>query len=167
MNVSDRPEQPEEVDDLPGSDVLRRATAALRAVPLRRAVEIADEVLRRTLAAPRRAELVRSRVDPSIQVSTIAIAAVLRADLDAALPDAAVQRVLPEVDDDGHLATLTLDLLVRYPEAVPEVADVAREVAAASLAGMIGASAVPVSVTHVHVSDITLGDPHVVDPGDE
>lgn len=158
--------QPEE-HELPGADALRSATAQLRVAPLARAVEIADGVLRRALAAPRRAELVRSPVDPALQVSTVAITAVLRADVDAALSGAAVHRVLLDVGDDGTLEALTLDLLVQHGTSIPAVADQARAVASASLVGLLGRAPDRVTVQHVHVSDVTIGDPHVVDPEDE
>ena len=147
--------QPEE-HELPGADVLRSATAQLRVAPLARAVEIADGVLRRALAAPRRAELVRSAADPALQVSTVAITAVLRADVDAALTGAAVHRVLLDVGDDGTLEALTLDLLVQHGTSIP-----------AEQPDQRGRVPDRVTVQHVHVSDVTIGDPHVVDPEDE
>ncbi|MBD5829833.1 hypothetical protein DXX98_03215 [Janibacter melonis] len=152
----------------PGAEDLRRATEQLRsAPPPRRAVEIADTVLRRAMAAPRRARLARSRHDDDLQVSTTAITATMRADVDTALAGAAVQQIDYDIAPDGYLAAVRLDLLVQYGSSLVDLADEARVVMAGSLERLLGAGDVPVVVHHVHVEDVTVGDPHVVDPGDE
>lgn len=162
----ERPDGPMSDDD-PGVAALRRATAQLRALPEPRVVEIADAVLQRVLAAPRRAEYVRATADPGVRVSTTALVAVLRADLDTLLPHAAVQQVAFDVDDDEGLSAVTIDLVVRYGESILDTADRARDLAKESLDALLGTSPVDVVVRHVHVSDVTVGDPHLVDPADE
>lgn len=58
---------------------------------------------------------------------------------------------------------------MRFGTDILEVADEARALARGVLAGVLGAPAAEaeVVVQHVHVSDVTVGDPHVIDPSDE
>ncbi len=169
-----------ELEDVPpGVDLPRgEADVALAARQLRaappspRAVEIADRVLQRALAAPRRAVLVRAAPPHEhLRVSSVAITAVLQERIDAELVGAAVRRVLLDVTRDERLAGVTIDLVVQYGTSVCEVGDLARVLAEAALADVLGeAWAVgggTVVVSHAHVSDVTVGDPHLVDPADE
>jgi hypothetical protein len=149
------------------------AAAQLRALPVPRVVEIADRVLERTLAAPRRAQLVRARPPHDhLEVSTLALTTLLRARLDESLVDAAVGRVLLDVSRDGRLEALTVELVVRYGTDVLVTADAARVLAREVLSGALGHAErsedeTVIELSHVHVSDVTVGDPHVVDPADE
>ncbi len=152
------------------SDFLGRALEQLRERPLPRVVEVGDAILRRTLAAPRRSVLVRARAPHSfVQVSSTAIITVLRERIDAGLVTGAVGRIGLDVSREGTLDQLTVELFVQYGEDILVLADEARALALSSLAGLLGPDgpAVHVTVSHVHVSDVTVGDPHLVDPGEE
>lgn len=157
----------------PSTEALDLATQALRERPLPRSVEIADAVLRRSLATPRRAELVRARGDRSwLQVSSLVLVAQVRAHVDEHLEGGAVGRVLLDVDREGRLRALTVDLLVRYGHDILELGDRTRRLAAEAIGLALGPPAsgddlVTLTVSHVHVSDVTVGDPHLVDPADE
>ena len=147
------------------------ATAQLRARPLPRAVEIADAVLQRSLATPRPSVLVRGRPPYDfVRVSSTAITAVVRERIDARLAGAAVGRILLDVDRDQNLVAMTVELIVQFGADILALADQSRTHAGEALTGLLGpdtADVVPVAVKHVHVSDVTVGDPHLVDPGDE
>ena len=147
------------------------ATEQLRARPLPRAVEIADAVLRRSLATPRPSVLVRGRPPYTyLRVSSAAITSVVRERIDARLTGAAVSRILLDVDREQNLVALTVELLVQFGTDILALADETREHVREGLTGLLGpetAAVVPVAVNHVHVSDVTVGDPHLVDPGDE
>lgn len=152
---------------------LAAATAQLRARPVPRSVEIADEVLRRSLETPRPAVLVhgRGRFD-FVKMSSTVITAVLQQRLDGGLSGAAVSRVLLDVDRDEHLRAATIELFVRFGTDILSQADLARELARSTLEELLGpepgtAPTTEVVVGHVHVSDVTRGDPRLVDPDEE
>lgn len=161
-------------DDLLGGS-LAAATAQLRgrAVP-RRAVEIADEVLRRSLETPRPAVMVRGRGRRYgfVQVSSTVITAVVQARLDDGMTGASVSRVLLDVSRDHELLAATVELYVRYGTDILEKADQARDLARDALVELLGpepeeGASTHVVVGHVHVSDVTVGDPRLVDPDEE
>lgn len=153
-------------------DSLARAVEQLREQPLPQVVEIADDVLRRTLATPRRSVLVRARAPHDyLRVSSTAITAVLRERIDTGLATAAVGRIVLDVARDEALEALTVELFVQYGADILALADRTRSLANEALVDLIGPGApgseVAVTVSHVHVSDVTVGDPHLVDPGEE
>jgi len=178
---SDEPAAPDlATPDAPDPDLspamaasLAAATAQLRDRPLPRAVEIADAVLRRSLAAPRPAVLVRGRGDLSfLRVSSTVVTALVQERLDSGLSGAAVSRVLLDVDRDEHLRAVTIELFVRFGTDILAQADLARVLAQGVLTDVLGPEApgaptTDVLVGHVHVSDVTVGDPRLVDPGEE
>lgn len=152
------------------SDLLGQALDQLRERPTPRVVEVGDAVLRRTLAAPRRAVLVHARAPHDfVRVSSTAIITVLRERIDAGLTAAAVGRIGLDVSREGSLDQLTVELFVQYGADILVLADEARALALSTLAGLLGPDGptVHVTVSHVHVSDVTVGDPHLVDPGEE
>lgn len=161
--------------DIPLSPALEQsldlATEQLRDRPLPRSVEIADAVLRRSLATPRPSVLVRGRPPYAfVRVSSTAITAVVRERIDARLAGAAVGRILLDVDREQNLVAMTVELFVQFGVDILALADQSRTHAVEALTGLLGpetADVVPVAVNHVHVSDVTVGDPHLVDPGDE
>lgn len=135
-----------------------------------RAVEIADDVLRNAMSAHRGSLPVRANAPYDyVRVSDQVIIATLRRRIDAELRDATMGRAFLLVGRDGWLQELTIELFVRYGEVLLDVADQARVTADLVLTDLLGPTAtpVPVVVSHVHVSDVTIGDPHLVDPGDE
>ena len=163
----------EEVAPL-GARALDDATRQLREQPTPpRAVEIADRVLQRSLRAPRPAELVRGRGDTAfLRVSSLLLVERLREHVDAHLDGGAVGRVVLDVARDGRLEAVTVELLVRYGSDILALGDRTRRLAAEALTDTLGAPThgtelVTMTVSHVHVSDVTVGDPHLVDPSDE
>lgn len=163
---------PDDVDLGRGEADLAVAAAQLRTAPSPRTVEIADRVLTRALAARRPSRMVRAH-DPAsrLRVSSLAITATLRAHLDPRLVGAAVRRVVLDVGDDDRLVALTVELYVQYGRSVLDLADLARTLTGEALVGLLGTPvtgpAVDVLVSNVHVADVTVGDPHRVDPHDE
>ena len=157
-----------------GARALDDATRQLRSQPLPpRAVEIADRVLQQALRAPRPSQPVRGRGAVSfLQVSSAVLVERLREHVDRHLDGAAVGRVLLDVGRDARLEAVTVELLVRYGSDIVMLADRTRRLAAETLEDTLGppadgAETVTMAVSHVHVSDVTVGDPHVVDPSDE
>ena len=171
--MSELEEVPDGVDLSRGEADLSAAARQLRAVPASsRAVEIADRVLQRALAAPRRSVLVRAHAPlDHLRVSSIAIIAIVRQRLDEVLAGAAVRRVVLDVDRGGQLNAVTVDLVVQYGTVIADVGEQARALAQEVLADTLGqpvpGSEVPVTISHAHVSDVTVGDPHLVEPADE
>ncbi len=171
--MSELEEVPADVDLSRGEAGLAAAARQLRAAPASpRAVEIADRVLRRALAAPRRSVLIRAHAPlDHLRVASVAITAILRQSLDEVLVGAAVRRVVLDADRDGHLEAVTIDLVVQYGTVIADIGDQARALAQQVLADVLGqpapGSEVPVTISHAHVSDVTIGDPHLVDPADE
>lgn len=171
--MSELEEVPDGVDLSRGEADLAAAARQLQAVPPSpRAVEVADRVLRRALAAPRRSVLIRAHAPlDHLRVASVAIIAILRQHLDAALVGAAVRQVVLDADRDGRLDAVTIDLVVQYGTVIADLGEQARALAQEALADVLGrpaaGSEVPVTISHAHVSDVTVGDPHLVDPTDE
>lgn len=150
--------------------LLEAASVELRVRSSRRAVEIADHVLRNALRSSRRSLPVRMAAPHDyIRVSDQVIITLLRRAIDDALEGAAVGRIRLFVDPDATMRELTIELFVRYGRVLVDVADQARTIADAVLAQLLGGSQINVAVitSHVHISEITQGDPYLTDPADE
>ncbi len=149
---------------------LAEATSQLRGRAHPRAAEVAERVLRTALAGGRRSLPVRARAPHEhVRVSTGVLVTLLRAEVDPALVGAAVGRIAVSTDREDLLTELTVELFVQYGTEIPALADRVRELARGTLDASLGpgtAAGVDITVTHVHVSDVTLGDPHLVDPTD-
>ncbi|SEB71607.1 hypothetical protein SAMN04489844_0908 [Nocardioides exalbidus] len=170
--MSDLEPVPDGIELRRGEAGLDEAARQLRALDHPRRVEIADRVLTRALAAPRRSHLVRAHGPHDyLRVSTLAITGAMREHLDRHLVGAAVGRILFDVDRDGELTALTIELYVQYGTEIMPTGDLARELGREVLTSLLGerpaGEDLPVTLSHVHVSDVTVGDPHVVDPSDE
>ena len=150
--------------------LLHAAGEQLRHRSSRRAVEIADHVLRNALGSSRRSLPVRLAAPRDyIRVSDQVIITLLRRHVDDALEGAAVGRIRLLVDPDETLRELSMDLFVQYGRVLVDVADQARTIADTVLAQLLGDFRVNVAVvtSHVHISEIAAGDPHLMDPADE
>lgn len=149
---------------------LRVASEQLRGRSRPRAVEIADDVLRDVLRSSRRSLPVRvAAPHDHVRVSDQVVITLLRRDIDAALEDAAVGRIYLQVDRNETLRELTIELFVQYGQVLVNVADRARAIADVVLARLLAGAEVSIGVvtSQVHISDITTGNPHLVDPADE
>lgn len=164
------PDLPEHVDLARGERALAAATGQLRDQPPGpRAAEVARQVLAQALAAPRRATTLET-TDPLLHVSTVALVALLRTALADAVADAAVRRIRLDVRGHDRLDAVHVELVARYGTSIPRAAEEARAVAARVVAETLGTGPAPGAdpvAHHVHVSDVTLGDPHLVEPLDE
>ncbi|WP_245604328.1 hypothetical protein [Nocardioides aequoreus] len=132
-------------------------------------MQVADRVLERAMAAPRMAELCRARPPHDyLRVSTTALTSLLRHRLDSELRHAAMRRVVFETTREEQLGSLTLELIVQYNHDIRVAARQARSLVGEVLDDTVGElPESAVTVQHVHVSDVTVGDPHLVDPHDE
>jgi len=142
--------------------VLRDATALLRERVDERWVEISDRVLTKALAATRRSQPVRA-VAPGgpVTVSEQVLVAYLRDAVDGHVPGSAVERIYVEVEDRDAFARVIIEAIAQYGEALLPIADQIHALAASELRALLGPLAPQVSVraTHVHFSDVVLGDP--------
>lgn len=150
---------------------LHSATEQLRGRSRRRAVAIADNVLRNALRSSRRSLPIRVAAPHEyVWISDRVLIALLRCDIDAALRGSAVGRIRLVVDRDQALREMTVELFVQYGQVLIDVADEARTIAHRVLSRVLtgpGEVAIQVITSHVHVSDVTIGNPHLVDPTDE
>ena len=154
----------------PTSANLQAASEQLRDRSRQRAVEIANDVLHAALRSQRRALPVAGAPPHDyVRVSDRVIITLLRRNIDAALHAAAVGRVHLVVDRSHKLREITIELYVQYGQVLVDVADQARSVADDVLGQLLAGPTVSIDVvtSHVHVSDITAGDPHLVDPTDD
>jgi hypothetical protein len=153
----------------PPTDFIAQATAELRERSTRRAVEVADDVLRNALRASRTSLPIRARGDNDFaRVSDQVLITLLRAAIDQALERAAVGRIVLLVDHDQILQRVTIELFVQFGEILIEVGDRVHDVAQRLIDEVLGVSepTIEVAATHVHVSDVTSGDPHLAGPED-
>ncbi len=149
---------------------LQAASKQLRHRSRQRAIEIADDVLRNALRSSRRSLPVRAAAPHDyVRVAEQVIITLLRRDVDAALEGAAVGRINLLVDRNEALRELTIELFVQFGQNLIDVADHARSIADSVLGQLLAGSGITVGVvtSHVHISDITAGDPQHVDPSDE
>ncbi|MCX6408484.1 MAG: hypothetical protein NTV28_16345 [Propionibacteriales bacterium] len=164
------PDLPDDLDRSVGERALELARDQLRDQPQSpHAAEAAGRVLARALAAPRRATTIETS-DPLLQVSSVALVALLRSTLAAEVADAAVRRIRLDVRDRGRLHAVHVELVARYGTSVPRSAEAAHVVTRRVLAETLGAGPAPGAdavAHHVHVSDVTRGDPHLAEPLDE
>lgn len=161
---------PDDLDLARGEAELSVATAQLRAAePTRRTAEVAGRVRRAARATPRRGQLVRAAEPRAhLLVSTTVITTVLHHHLAPALREAAVQRVLTDVDSTHHLRSLTVELVVRYGVPINDVAAAAHAIVDATLDELLGSErASGPDVGRIRIVDVTTGDPRAVDPADE
>ncbi|MEP7091267.1 MAG: hypothetical protein ABI776_14305 [Nocardioidaceae bacterium] len=162
---------------LPRPHAVATAAAQLRDRPVPRAAEIADRVLAAALRAERGSPPVRARAPHQLtHVSSQVLTTLLRAHIDNHLRGAAVGRIAIHADRHQALQDVTVELYVQYGTEIAEVAQHARHLAREALDSALGSPqpaedadpvAVEVTAHHIHVSDVTVGDPHLVDPDDE
>lgn len=152
-----------------GARRLDAATVDLRVQPTAMPDSRAASLLDRVWSTPRAAQLVRAAAPYDfLRVSTVALVAVLRERIDGALEHGAVQRIRLDATRDEQLQGVAVELVVQYGHDIRVMAartlEVTEEVLAQLLGLQLPASAI---TTHVHVSDLTRGDPHLTDPLDE
>lgn len=162
------PQQPAD-SSRPGS-ITARAAQQLSVRAEQRAHQITDDVLRHVLSQPRRSMPVRAHgADSAIHVSELVITTVLTQAIQHHLSGVAVSRLVVVADREQHLQEVVLELIGRYGLDLIGAAADARRLVANSLLGLLGPldTEVRVTVTHVRIADITLGDPQLVDQQDE
>ncbi|WP_286689852.1 MULTISPECIES: hypothetical protein [unclassified Aeromicrobium] len=159
-----------DLDRSSGERALDVATDQLRDQPASPHVaQAAGRVLARALAAPRRASTIET-ADPLLQVSSVALVALLRSALGGEVADAAVRRIRLDVRDRGRLHAVYVELVARYGTSVPESTEATHAVTRRVLTQTLGTGPAPGAddvTQHVHVSDVTHGDPHLAEPLDE
>jgi hypothetical protein len=144
---------------------IRLATEALRQYSRDRWVEVSDRVLTAALTAPRRSRPVRAHAPGGdLHVSEQVLIAYLRAAVDGAVPGTAVNRISIALSGRDTFESVVIQILVRYRLPVLPAADRIREIATRVLDDLLGHGAADVRVTHVHVGDVTTGDPATTDP---
>lgn len=145
---------------------LDQAVAQLRSRVSPRSVEVADDVLRNALRSSRRSLPVRAHPPYDyVRVSDQVLITRLRHEIDQLSESFAVGAIVLDVEPRDRLRQVTIELFVAYGHVLVDVADRVREVAQGVLADLLHAptTALEVLPAHVHVSDVTVGNPHVVD----
>lgn len=160
---------PAGVDLQHGEARLAAAAEQLREQPPQeRVAAAAGRVLRSALSAARRGVPIAT-IDDQLEISSVAMVAVLRDALDRGLVDAAVQRVKLDVDAKV-LRSVRVELVVQYRTPAQDLTALAHDLVTAVLSDVLGPGPAPGAggvEQHVHVADVTLGDPRVVEPVDE
>lgn len=149
---------------------LATATEQLRARPSAMPVEVADHVLERALATPRLAAYLRAgSAEEPFKISTVAVVALLRQRLEDGLPPGcAARRIVCRTTREEQLESVLVELIVQFGHDLRESAAITRDVVSAVLSETVGdLDHDSVLLQHVHVSDVTVGDPRQVDPFDE
>lgn len=153
-----------------GDHVLRDAAVLLRERSDQRWVEISDRVLAKALRATRRSHPVRALAPGGpVLVSEQVLVAHLREAIDGQVPGSAVERIHVEVDGRDTFAGVIIEVTAQYGEPLLPIADRIHALATAELTTVLGPVVAQVSVraTHVHFSDVVIGDPQKLTPGSE
>lgn len=171
MSLPPDPSTPPDVSPTSSGDAdLREAVQQLRTRVHPRAVEVANDVLRQAVRASRHSLPIRAHAPHSfVRISDQVLISRLRQRIDGASRTCAVGRVVLLVDPDAVLREITIELFVQYGEVLVDAADGIRLIVDEVVEDLLGRPETPVALvtTHVHVSDITIGSPHLVDPSDE
>lgn len=130
--------------------------------------KVARRVLRRTVTSPRRTSYLRLTGEyDGVRVATVAVRALLVERLDAALVDAAVQKITMDVKAE-QLTALDLEIVVRFGTYMDDAAHLARTQVLRALRDLAGsADVLPLPPVTVHVVDVASGDPRTTTPYDE
>lgn len=145
-----------------GETSLRVASGALRGHTEDRWVEVAGDMLTRVMSVSRVSHPIRARsVSGSFYVSEQVLSASLQRALDV-IPLCEVTGIQVQADADTYTG-LTIRLAVQYPYPLIPIADQVRAMARQQLAEILGpvSPVVTVSTMHVHVDDVTTGDPKI------
>lgn len=143
-----------------GEQVLRSAASQLREHVDGRWVEIADAVVARALAASRPSWPVLAQAGGGpVRVTEQVLVTYLRDSLAAV--DGCETVAISVRTDDEVCTGLVIAVAARYGTVLVPLADRVRTVAESTLARLLGPVSPPVTVEqmHVHVSDVTPGDP--------
>lgn len=157
---SEHPESPAPVDAVAEAK-LRAATAALRDHINTRWVEIADAVVSRALTASRPSWPVRAQASGGpLQIAEQVLVAYLCDSIDP-IADCEVINIQIETDGGDRCTGVVIALATRYGTALIPLADRVRQVAERRLQELLGPVQPPVTVSmmHVHVADVSRGDP--------
>jgi len=150
-------------DPQSGEALLARAASRIRQQADERWVEIADRVTAAALSATRTSAPIRARTPGGgrVWICEQVLVAYLRQAVDDEVPDAATTAISVRVAGRETFDGVGIQLTVRYGTLLPLVADHARAVAARVLTDLLGPldSEVDGRVMHIHIADVTRGDP--------
>jgi len=136
----------------PQPAALKAASAALRAQADQRWVEISDRVLAKAMTATRRSHPIRAQASSgAIQISEQALISYLRAAIDATVPGTALAHISLQVRGRDKLSEVIIQLIAQYGTPLLPIADEVRTRAIQCLHQILGPSATPVTVTHLHI----------------
>jgi len=142
-----------------------RAAASLREHVDQRWVEVADGVLASVLRKHRISHPVGARTAAGgYRVSEIVLKRLLQDALDP-VPRCEVEGIRIHVEGETYTG-VTLVVTAQFPDRLIPLADVLRERARECLTSVLGAVTPPVAVhaMHVHVENVTVGDPKIGEP---
>ncbi|MBA2638416.1 MAG: hypothetical protein H0U77_00150 [Nocardioidaceae bacterium] len=146
--------------DPEGRAMLRSAASALSTHVDERWVEVADALVSRALTTSRPSPPVRaSATSGSVLVTEQVLVSHLRASMDP-FPECETVAITIETDGDSCTGAV-IALAVRFGTELIPLADRVRAVVEDQLGRLLGPVVPPVTVSsvHVHVDDVTRGDP--------
>ena len=156
MNSHERSPLDRAGDDDP---LLRSAATALHQHTDQRWVEVSGDILVRILSMSRPSHPLQAMSqDGSYQVSELVLVMSLQRALDV-IPHSEVTHIRIKAERDRYQA-VAIVITVEYPFPIIPIADRIRDVSVRVLEQILGASPeINVSGMHVHVGDVTRGDP--------
>ncbi len=151
---------------------LDRATRALTDRGRARALAISPDVLAHVMTRPRRSLPVRARSPHDrVHVSEQVLVVVLSRVVAEHAPGLAVARMIVTSTSDERLDRVVVELIAQYGTDLVAATVRAHQVITTALRELVGPADDGVEVTivptHLHVGDVTVGDPQLSDPDDE
>jgi len=149
----------------PQPAALKAASAALRAQADQRWVEISDRVLAKAMTATRRSHPIRAQASSgAIQISEQALISYLRAAIEATVPGTTLAHISLQVRGRDELSGVIIQLIAQYGTPLLPIADEVRTRAIQCLHQILGPSATPVTVTHLHIHFCDVSETNPANP---
>jgi len=149
----------------PQPAALKTASAALRAQADQRWVEISDRVIAKAITATRRSHPIHAQASSGpIQISEQALISYLRAAINATVPGTALAHISLQARGRDELAGVTIQLIAPYGTPLLPIADDIRTRAIQCLLEVLGPSATPVTVTHLHIHFCDVDETNPANP---
>lgn len=151
---------------------VERATRALADRGRARALEVSADVLAHVMARPRRSMPVLARAPHRrVHLSEQVVVAVVTHRIARLAEGLAVARVVVTATPDQHLERVLVELVAQYGTDLVAASARAHDIVTSVLREVVGPAddsvEVAVAPTHVHVGDVTVGDPQLSDPHDD
>ncbi len=136
-----------------------------------RALEVSGDVLAHVMTRPRRSMPVRARLPHDrVHVSEQVVTAVVSRAVAHRAQGLSVARMVVTSTSDERLDRVVVELIAQYGTDLVAATALAHRVVATALRDLVAPADDSVQVTvvptHLHVGDVTIGDPQLSDPSD-